>query len=61
MDDITEMRPAPRRTPTGVLCLMTVIVLAGSGWLLSGLQDQPPAIASSASSPPPTVTALVAR
>jgi hypothetical protein len=34
MQDLNELRPAPRRTPRAVLCLMAAVVVGGSGLLV---------------------------
>ena len=34
MQDLNELRPAPRRTPRAVLCVMTAVVVGGSGLLV---------------------------
>jgi hypothetical protein len=44
MDETTELRPAPRHTPTGVVWLMAVAMPACSGWLVFGSPDDRQAI-----------------
>jgi hypothetical protein len=34
MQDLNDLRPAPRRTPRAVLCLMAAVVVGGSALLV---------------------------
>ena len=38
MQELDELRPAPRTTPTAVLWLMAALVVGGSGALIFGLE-----------------------
>ena len=42
MKELHELRPAPRRAPSPVLWLIAVVIVSGSGLLISTLPTQSP-------------------
>lgn len=65
MQEVDELRPAPRRTPTAVLWLMGIVFAGGTGLLLlesppgkpapwaSVAAQRPPLLAKNQTQPPP--------
>lgn len=49
MQELDELRPAPRRTPTAVLWLMGLVVTSGSLLLLEPVHQGPGPVAPAAS------------